>query len=228
MKKLTFLIFLFLFLNISPFLYPAPCYGIKLPKKGEIFVGYQTYRIFKKYLEKNYGKVRSLQHFLLLSFGVFDWFSIDLKGGCGNIKQHPQNKDEIDYSTSFAGGYGFRIKFYDREKTKAVFGFQHISAHPEKVFLENKKNRSILDDWQLSILTSYSFKKITPYLGLRWSRTDYIHWEDSNRKRKKSDLTKQVGLIFGFDLSLNDKMWLNIEGQFIDTEAIAFSINFSL
>jgi nitrate reductase NapE component len=225
MKKLLSFLILISFTFSS---YSAPCYGTRLPQKGKIYFGYQTYAIFKRYLEKDYGKLRSIQHFFLLSWGVFDWLSIDLKGGCGNIKQHPQNSDEIDYPTSFAGGYGFRVKFYQRKKIKAVFGFQHISVHPKKVFLEKEKNKAVLDDWQFSLLTSVSFKKITPYLGVRWSRTDYIHWQANKRKRKKSDLTKQIGLIFGFDLPLNDKIWFNIEGQFTDTEALAFSINFSL
>jgi hypothetical protein len=207
--------------------YAAPCYGTKLPWKKEFFLGAQTHSIFKRYLEDEYGKLRSLQNFLLLSYGVYDWLSIDLKGGSGNIKQHPLASDEVDYASNFAGGYGFRLKFYDRKKVKMVFGFQHISLHPKSRHLGEVKNKAILDDWQTSLLVSADFKKITPYLGTRWSRVDYIHAQGDDRKRKMSDLTKSYGFIYGFDLPLTKKIWINLEGSAFDSEAFAFSINYS-
>jgi hypothetical protein len=198
-----------------------------MPQQKEFFMGLQTRAIFKRYLENEYGKLRSLQHFLLLSYGVFDWLSIDLKGGAGYIKQHPVGSDEVDYPSSFAGGYGFRLKLYEREKVKMVFGFQHISVHPKKVHLGATKHQAVLDDWQYSFLASYDFKKITPYLGTRWSRLDYIHWQEEDRKRKMSDLTKDIGLILGLNFHLTQKIWLNLEGSFFDSEAVAASLNFS-
>ncbi len=207
--------------------YAALCYGTKMPEKKEFFTGLETHAIFKRYLEDEYGKLRSFQNFLLISYGVYDWLSLDLKGGAGNIKQHPVGSDEIDYSSNFAGGYGFRLKLYDDKKIKTVFGFQHISVHPKSIHLGTIKNRAILDDWQVSLLASYDFKKITPYLGTRWSRIDYIHTVADSRKRKMSDSTKSIGFIFGLDLPLTKKAWLNLEGQLFDSEAVAFSLNFS-
>lgn len=207
--------------------YAAPCYGTKLPQKKEFFGGFQTHAIFKRYLEDEYGKLRSAQHFFLLSFGVYDWLSIDLKGGAGNIKQHPLGTDEVDYTSNFSGGYGFRLKFYEREKLKMVFSFQHISTHPKSTHLGDVKNRAILDDWQWSLLASYDFKKFTPYLGTKWSRVDYIHWVGDQRKRRMSDLTKSIGLVMGLDIPLVKKFWLNLEGQLLDTEALAVSLNFN-
>jgi len=205
--------------------YAAPCYGTKLPEKKEFFVGAQTHAIFKRYLENEYGKVRSFQNFLLISYGAYDWLSIDLKGGAGNIKQHPVGNDEVDYPSNFAGGYGFRLKFYGDKKIKAVFGFQHISVHPKSVHLGIVKNRAILDDWQVSLLASYGFKRATPYLGTRWSRVDYIHKVADARKRKMSDLTKSNGLIFGLDIPITERIWVNLEGSAFDSESAAFSIN---
>ncbi len=205
----------------------APCYGTKMPQRNKFFAGVQNYTVFKRYLKDNYGKLRSMQDFLQVSYGVFDWLSIDLKGGAGNIKQHPVGSDEIDYSTNFAGGYGFRMKLYEREKVKLTWGFQHISVHPKSVHLGDDKNKAVLDDWQFSALGSYSFSKITPYIGTRLSRMDYIHWVREGRKVKLSDLTKSVGLILGMDFSLTDKIWINLEGQFFDSEALAFSLNYS-
>jgi hypothetical protein len=205
----------------------APCYGTKMPKGKQFFSGVETHAIFKRYLEDDFGKVRSTQHFFLLSWGLYDWFSIDLKGGAGNIKQRPTTSDEIDYSSSFAGGYGFRLRFYDKDKTKMVFGFQHISVHPKKSRLGDVKHRAILDDWQVSFLVSRDFSKITPYLGAKWSRVDYIHKVEDSRKRRMSDLTKDLGCVAGFDFAFSQKAWINVEGQLCDGQACAVSMNFS-
>jgi len=207
---ISFLSFLFFVCKV----YAAPCYGTRMPKKGGVFGGFQTHAIFERELEDGFGNLRSRQHFFQLSYGVFDWLSIDLKGGAGNIKQHPVGSTEIDYPSSFAGGYGFRVKFYDREKIKAVFGFQHISVHPRSVRLDGEKNQAVLDDWQTSLLASYGFSKVTPYLGAKFSRVDYIHWLVGNRKRRMSDLTETIGFVCGVDVDLTKKTWLNLEGQF--------------
>ena len=214
-------------LSLTSISYAAPCYGTRLPKEKQFFTGVQTHIIFKRYLEDEFGKVRSRQHFLLLSFGLKDWFSVDLKGGAGNIKQRPTDSPEIDYSSSFSGGYGFRMKLYDENKQRIVFGFQHISVHPQMRRLGEVKHRAILDDWQASLLVSRDFSKTTPYLGVKWSRVDYIHKIEDSRKRRMSDLTRELGVVAGFDFSLNQKAWLNVEGQLGDGEACFASMNFS-
>jgi len=207
--------------------YAAPCYGTKMPLKNKFFMGLETHSIFKRYLEDEFGKARSIQHFFLLSYGVFDWLSVDLKGGAGNVLQHPVASDEVDYASSFSGGYGLRVKFLNQDRIKAVLGFQHISVHPEHRDLGAVRNEAILDDWQWSLLASYNLRRVTPYLGTKWSRIDYIHRLDGNRKRRMSDLTKSIGLVAGFDLPVTERVWLNLEGQWLDGEAMAFSVNYS-
>jgi len=233
---------IFLTHNSSPithnYCYAAPCYGTKMPHKKEFFGGFQTHNIFKRYLENEHGKLRSVQHFFLLSYGIYDWLSIDLKGGAGNIKQHPIGNDEVDYTSNFAGGYGLRLKLCDKQnfpakagsrprREKMVFGFQHISIHPKSLHLGDVKHQGILDDWQTSFLVSRDFGKLTPYLGTRWSRLDYIHWIKGERKRTMSDATKSIGLIVGLDIPIGEKFWLNLEGQLFDSEACALSVNFN-
>ncbi len=208
-------------------IYAAPCYGTRLPKKKQFSVGLESYSIFKRYLENEYGKVRSLQQFVLISAGIFDWLAIDLKGGAGNIKQRPSGSLEIDYPYGFSGGYGFRLKFYDAKNIKSVFGFQHISIHPGSRHVDGVKNKAILDDWQVSLLVSRSIGRLEPYAGARWSRLDYIHRVGSERKRKMSDLTKSAGFILGLNLGLSERSWLNLEGQFLDSQALAVSLNHS-
>lgn len=208
--------------------YAAPCYGTRMPEKKDFFLGFQSHTIFKRYLKDNYGKLRSMQEFMLLSYGVTDWLAIDLKGGVGNIKQHPLTSDEIDYPSYLGGGYGFRLKLYEKEKIRAVFGFQHISIHPKTISVENVKHKAVLDDWQFSLLGSYEISKFTPYIGTRWSKVDYILWRDGNRKREKSESGKSVGLILGTDVNITKNLWFNLEGSFFDSEAAAFSVNFKL
>jgi len=223
-KKLLFFI---LFYGLAAPSFAAPCYGTKMPKSRQFFSGVQTHAIFKRYLKDDRGRLRSTQNFLLLSYGIFDWLTLDLKGGAGNIKQHPPLSDEIDYPSSFAGGYGLRLKIYGREKTRAVFGFQHISVHPKRVHSGDITHKAVLDDWQFSLLVSRDIFKITPYIGARWSEIDYIHWTDESRKREKSDRTKNIGLILGLDLPITERVWFNLEGQLLDSQACAAGLNFS-
>lgn len=220
------IIFLFIF-SLSCNCFAAPCYGTRMPKKHKFFASLESYSIFKRYLEEDYGKLRSQQQFYGMSFGVFDWLSIDLKAGGGNIKQHPLNSDEVDYASSFAGGYGLRVRLFEKENIRTVLGFQHISVHPKSTHLGDIKNKAILDDWQWSLLASYDLKKITPYLGTRWSRVDYIHWVGDQRKRRMSDGDKSIGLIYGFDIPIGNKFWINLEGSAFDSDALAASFNYS-
>jgi len=206
----------------------APCWGNKMPQRGEFFLGVEVHNLFKRYLADEYGKVRSFQQFFLLSYGIKKWLSIDLKGGGGYIKQRPVTSCEVDYPIGFSGGYGFRIKFYHNPitKTEAVLGFQHISVHPKKIYLTGEKNKAVLDNWQLSFLLSKRILNLTPYCGMKWSRVDYIHWQNEERKRKKSDLTKSVGVVMGVNLPLTEKSWVNLEFHCCEEEALSLAFIF--
>lgn len=215
----------------------APAYGTRLPEKFHLVVGGQTHAVLNRCLEDANGEMNSLQHFLLLSFGLTDWLSLDFKGGAGDIEQDPDNGNKIYYPAFVGGGYGFRVRLFptprweqrgvrNDERVKAVFGFQHISIHPYSVFIGNTKNKAVLDDWQFSFLGSYDLKWFTPYLGAKWSRMDDIHWVEDFRKRKQSDLGKSAGLIAGMDIPLGKRTWINVEGQFLDSQAAAVSINY--
>ena len=204
--------------------YAAPCYGTKMPQKGEFFSGLEGYYI-QTGLEKGQGKVKSVQSFFLISYGFFDWFCIDLKVGSGGIKRYDASQDNVDYRAAFDGGYGFRVRFFKRDKIKLTGGFQHISVHPFSTRLNNKKYKAVLDDWQGSVLASYDFSVMVPYVGARVSRTDYINWIDNNRKRHMSDTGKSVGLVLGTDINITDKMWLNVETSFFDAKSLALSLN---
>lgn len=216
-----------LLLLVNPCGWTAPAYGTRMPKEKGFSLGLQTHYVFKRYLENEQGSLRSAQEFLLLSYGLKDWLSIDLKGGMGFIKQRPRDRSELDYSSYLGGGYGFRVRLWEKKGWTAVWGFQHISIHPHTISLQGDKHKAVLDDWQFSALVSYRFPFFVPYLGGKWSRMDYIHWVNGQRNRVRSDLTKSWGIIAGLDFALSDRVWLNLEGQALDSLAGAFSINYS-
>ena len=190
-------------------------------------MGAQTYSVLDRKLEGAHGEMQSLQHFLTASFGITDWLSLDLKAGSGNIRQYPDVGEKIAYSTYFAGGYGFRVKVYEKERVKAVCGFQHISVHPYAETVGVDKYEAILDDWQGSALVSYAFSKVTPYAGLKAGRMDYTYWVNENdRNRAKGDETgRVVGIVLGMDVPLHEKAWVNLEAQIVDGAAMTAGVH---
>jgi len=76
-------------------IFSAPCYGTKLPHKKELFAGIGIYALFNRNLKNDYGRVKSLQDFFLLTYGINDWLSLDLKIGTGYIKHHPDKRSSL-------------------------------------------------------------------------------------------------------------------------------------
>ena len=206
--------------------FAAPAYGPELPERNRVHLGFQSYTVFERRLFRDQGEMNGQQEFLLVSYGIRDWLSLDVKGGAGDIDQKPDIGDKLKYRTFVGGGYGFRIKWLDKDDTRGIFGFQHISIHPHHMSVDGVKHKAVSDDWQFSLLLSHRFGAVEPYTGARWSRMDYIHWVDNNRDRVKSDLDRSIGAILGFNYFLKDNIWLNVEGSAIDSEALAAGINF--
>jgi hypothetical protein len=65
----------------------APTDGTIMPYRGKYITGYQNNAIFKHDLADPYGNVKSDQHYYTLSYGVFDWLSLDGKIGFGNVRE---------------------------------------------------------------------------------------------------------------------------------------------
>ena len=228
MKQAYFLILLFLVFNSC--VYSAPCYGTKMPSRYQWFWGTEVNYIAKRDLEANHGSFRSAQCFLTASFGLTDWLCLDGAAGQGFVKYSPGLIQEIDYDSAFAGKYGIRTKIFEMEKIplSSVFGFQHISVHPRHNIINNIKRRLIFDDWQLSLLLSYDgLKQFSPYIGGKMSRGDLIEWYNDNRKRRKSEDSRSIGFVCGFNLFLTDDCWLNLETRFFDEKAASLGINYA-
>lgn len=204
----------------------APAYGTRMPERFQWFVGGQTHYVSERTLEGDHGEIRGLQHFLNLSFGVTDWLCLDVKGGAGNIRHERISGRDLAYPTFVGGGYGFRLRLYEQAKTKAVFGFQHISIHPYTRNVGEDKHKSVLDDWQLSCLVSYAVnQKWTPYAGAKVSRMDHIYWKNGERDRIKSDESRAWGMVLGTDWNVTERVWINVEAQALDVEAVSASVN---
>jgi hypothetical protein len=142
------------------------------------------------------------------------------------VAWHNSNPGNLNYNTSFAGGYGFRIKGYENKALgiKTVAGFQHISIHPPTASPASDNHRVIIDDWQGSVLVSKDIGNLVPYLGARYGTVDFIKWvNDHDRRRIKSE--KMLGLVIGVDYLMAMDTRLNIEGDFIDGEELSVGIS---
>lgn len=210
----------------------APAYGTRLPGQNKIFGGFQFHQVIDRELESPRGSFSSSQYFALVSYGIFDWLSLDLKGGFGNADWQAQGFDELNLPGWLTGGYGLRLRLYETvdQKAKWVCGFQHISVHPRShdIFSDPRGPRfkTVIDDWQFSLLGSYRIMDaVTLYGGGKWSRMDLITWTEGRRKRAKPE--KVWGTVIGLDWDIMDRVWVNLEADLVDGEAFSASLNYA-
>ncbi|MCM8780022.1 MAG: hypothetical protein NC914_02600 [Candidatus Omnitrophica bacterium] len=226
LKKYTGLILLVIFFGSCVQAAAAPCYGTYMPAKRKITLGLEYNFVISREFEHNHGRVKNQDQFLTLSFGVFDWLSIDLKGGAGKITYKDSEFGDQEFSTSFAGAYGFRLRLYEnkQKRLRLVGGFQHISVHPRHTNTPSGKYSAVADEWQGSILGSVGIKKFTPYFGVKYGAYDLIRWINSgNRKRYKSE--DNFGLVVGMDLAIAKNLRLNTEFDFLAGQSASVSLN---
>lgn len=214
-------------LTLAASLSAAPCYGTHLPAKKKWFGAVEYNFIIERKLKNSQGRVKNPDQFITLSYGVFDWLSLDLKGGTGKLFYKDSEYGDQEFSTSFSGGYGFRIKLWENKNNaaKIVAGFQHISVHPRRVHTADGRYTVVVDEWQGSCLGSIRIKKFDPYLGFKYTAYDLIRWlRDTNRKRYKSE--DNWGLILGTDFWISDNIKLNFEYHLLDEKAVSISLGF--
>lgn len=225
--KIFFLTVIIINLLAPKSLMAAPCYGTHTPAKRKWFAGAEYNFVIERKLGHNQGRIRSPNQLLMLSYGVLDWLSIDLKGGSGKITYKDSEYADQDFSTSFAGGYGFRIRLWENKNKglKIVSGFQHISVHPRGVDTRDGKYTLVVDEWQGSCLGSIRIKQLDPYLGFKYETYDLIRWINSaHRKRYKSE--DNWGLVLGTDFWLNKNLKINLECHLLDEKAASISVGF--
>ncbi len=225
-RAIFLIIMLKLVLFMSGEVFAAPAYGTHMPEKKHWTCGLEGNFIIDRNLDNDEGGTNGGRYFFTCSYGIFSWLSFDGKIGVGDVSwDRTMGSNDINYSTNFAGGYGFRIKGFENERfgIKSVAGFQHISVHPDPKNQDGNKNESIIDDWQGSALISKDIGDVVPYLGGRYGTLDFIRrTNEVDRKRIKSE--KIFGLIVGLDYWLNERTKINLEGTFLDGEELAIGI----
>ncbi len=207
----------------------APSNGTRFPLKHKVELGYEYNMMFERQMDRQYGDLSSQNHFYTVSFGVFDWLSLDGKIGIGDVTQ--KNSDHLprlEYNTGFAGGYGLRLRVfeYKRYGIRAIAGFQHISVHPQDRSIDDDKYESFLDDWQVSGLVAKDFKFLTLYAGLKGSDCEIVYkLNKHDKKRRFSEY--HIGLASGAEIYLFDnKARFSIEGRFFDETALSASASY--
>lgn len=205
----------------------APSNGTRFPQKGKIESGYEYNVMFKNPLSHSFGDLETQDHFYTLSFGVFDWFSLDGQAGLGDVTEKNGKLPKLEYNTGFAGGYGFRIMAFAKKEwgLRVILGGQHISIHPPDRSIDNDKYSAIIDDWQLSGLLAKDFKFLTLYTGIKGSDCAVIY-KLNKHDRKRVSPEDHIGLITGAELYLFDKKTrLAAEARFFDETAFTASVS---
>lgn len=203
----------------------APTDGTNIPYKGEYRTGYQNNAIFKHDLSDSYGNVRSIQNYYTLSYGVFDWLTLDGKIGFGNVREKGGIHPKVEHNNGFAGGYGFRLRVLDDDKNKVrvVTGFQHTSTHPANRNLNGDKREAIYEDWQASLVSSKDIGRITPFAGAKISYGNLIQ-KTNEIDRKNRPPAYYAGVVVGCDIRLTKNTYVSIEGHFIDETSLSSGI----
>ena len=208
--------------------YAAPTDGTNIPYKGKYITGYQNNIIFKHDLAGNYGNARSDQHYYTLSYGVFDWLTLDGKIGFGNVREKGGDHPKVMHNYGFAGGYGFRLRVLDdiKNKVRIVTGFQHTSTHPASRDLNGDKREAIYEDWQGSLVASKDVGRITPFAGAKISYGDLIQ-RTNEIDRKVRPPAYYAGVILGCNVKLTKNTYVSVEGHFIDETSLSTGIYYT-
>jgi len=210
--------------------FAAPSNGPWLLDRGKIEAGYEYNNMFKRALDRSYGNLSTSDNFFVLSVGVFDWLTLDGKIGVGDEGlKGGIHLPKLDSSTGFAGGYGFRVRFFEHAGTgvRIVAGAQHICVHPRDRSINDDKYATILDDWQVSGLVAKKFKYLTPYAGMKLSDCQFIYTINKHDRERRYSLD-HIGFVFGSDFwILKDKMRINVEARFFDENAFSTAVAYT-
>ncbi len=193
-----------------------PSEGSFLPKKHHTDWGFQYNWVVKRDFTKVKGKGTTTHYFLAASYGLSDRFCLDGKVGVGRIGFRRDDNIDMNFTSGFTGGYGFRylLKKPDESNLGYSCGFQHISTHPYKEEYENKTYRVIWDEWQGSLLCIKKCPQISYYLGAQYSYSQLIYKVDRHHHLylKTEDVW---GLIIGADHKIGKNANLNMEVRLV-------------
>jgi len=229
MKKTFFLFFIISFVS-SGMLFAAPSGGTRLLERGKIETGYEYNNMFERTLARSYGDLSTADNFFTLSVGVFDWLTLDGKIGVGDERlKGGIHLPKLQLPTGFAGGYGFRVRFFEHAGTgvRIIAGAQHICVHPQARSIDDDKYGTILDDWQVSGLAAKKFKYLTPYIGMKLSDCQFIYTINKH-DRKRIYSRNHIGFVFGSDFwILEKKIRVNVEARLFDENAFSTAVAYT-
>lgn len=225
------ILFLFATAALAPLqeLKAAPSNGTRMPSQRRVEMGYEYNAMFKRPLARSYGDLKTQDHFYTLSFGAFDWLSLDGKIGVGDVTQkNASSLPALEYNTGFAGGYGFRIRTFDYKQwgMRMIWGFQHISVHPHTRSIDNDKYKSCVDEWQATAVVAKDWKSLTAYVGIKGSDCEIVYTVNNHDERRRFS-EKHIGLINGLEIYLFDnKARVGVEARFFDETALSTSASY--
>lgn len=203
----------------------APTDGTDIPYKNKFVTGFQNNSIFRHDLASPYGKVVSYQDYYTLSYGVFDWLTLDGKVGMGNVIEQGGSFPKTEHNYGFAGGYGFRLRVLDDKpnKVRVVAGFQHTSTHPADRTLDNDKRQAIYEDWQGSLVASRDIGIVTPFAGVKFSYGNLIQ-KTNDTGRKNRPPKYYGGAVVGCSVKMTKNTYVSVEGHFIDETSLTSGV----
>ena len=204
-----------------------PTDGPILPEKGKWKLGAETNFLFEKQMKRPKGDASSQQYFTTLSYAPVDWFSFDFRAGCGNVKFEQSGGDTINYNTAFAGGYGFRVRLTEQDKSflDILYAFQHISIHPDPRKVNGIKNELCLDDWQTSLILAKRFKFLYPYTAIKYSKVTLNRITSETKGTKMAGSVDRIGFAMGMDFLFSENMTAGIEGRFFDEQGLSANVS---
>ena len=203
--------------------------GTRFPPARNVDLGYEYDAMFKRTLNRSHGDLQNQDHFYTVSFGVFDWLSLDGKIGMGDVSlRDSANLPKLDFNAGFSGGYGFRIRAFEHKKlgVRLIVGGQHISVHPPARSIDDNKYTSCLDDWQVTGIVAKDFKRFTVYAGAKGSDCQLVYKINKHNEKRLYSET-HIGMISGLEVYLFDnKLRLGAEGRFFDETAFSTTVSY--
>jgi len=101
-----------------------------------------------------------------------------------------------------------------------------VKYYREPISTRNQK--LTFKEWQASLGFAYQYKKLIPYLGLKYSDVDsQIHFNNGSTTYSDKTVTSKnnFGLFYGLDIIVKDNVSFNIEGRSLDEEAANLGLN---
>lgn len=165
-----------------------------------------------------------------------------LGSGSGNAEYTTSgSKVEYDTDSAFAWGIGAKAIFYETELSGFGNGilrfggdikYRYVEPDVSKVTIDGVvydiPNADITDavieygEFQGAIGLSYQINKFIPYMGVKFSSLsgDSKSTILGTEYKEDYEADNTVGMFLGADLVLADALSFNVEGRFIDEEAV--------